>query len=31
MKIDWRKGASMFTAWGVPITIGGYTYATNTE
>lgn len=31
MKIDWKKGASMFTAWGVPITIGGYTYATNTE
>ena len=27
MKIVWRKGASMFTAWGVPITIGGYAYA----
>lgn len=30
MKIDWRKGASMFTAWGVPVTLGGYIYA-NTQ
>ena len=26
-KRTWRKGASMFTVWEVPIIIGGYTYA----
>lgn len=26
MHINWKKGSSMFTSWGIPITLGGYIY-----